>query len=341
MTTTPTASAILEVFPLGFPWATLDPFLFCVYHQDAYPVGNAKLGPATSLAGRQLGQDFTVKDGWRMYHGAEVPGFPGHPHRGFETVTAVLQGCVDHADSMGASGRYGRGDVQWMTAGKGVQHAEMFPLLDDAGDNPLELFQIWLNLPKASKMVEPHYGMLWNEAIPTWTSPAGDVKVRIMAGSYQGLTPPAPPPDSWAADPAHQVAIWTIALAPGAVWTLPAASGEVHRMLYLYAGQGIEAGGQSVSPQHGMALDAEIPLELRNGEAESRLLLLQGQPIKEPVVQYGPFVMNSQSEIQQAFMDYQRTQFGGWPWPSHEPVLPRTQARFAQYADGRREEPQT
>ncbi|HEY1955288.1 MAG TPA: pirin family protein [Polyangiaceae bacterium] len=121
-------SVVLETLPLGMPWVTADPFLFCVHHDDRYPAGNDRLGPAASLAGRKLGSDFAGKDGWRMYHGEVVPGFPQHPHRGFETVTIVRRGLVDHADSLGAAARYGRGDVQWLTAGGGISHSEMFPL---------------------------------------------------------------------------------------------------------------------------------------------------------------------------------------------------------------------
>ncbi|MEK7692326.1 MAG: pirin family protein, partial [Bdellovibrionota bacterium] len=135
----------------------MDPFLFCAYHRDLYPKGNQEFGPAESLVGRNLGEDFTLKNGYRMYHGEVIPGFPVHPHRGFETVTVVRQGLIDHADSMGAAGRYGDGDVQWMTAGRGVQHSEMFPLLDQTKGNPLELFQVWLNLPSKSKMGAPHF----------------------------------------------------------------------------------------------------------------------------------------------------------------------------------------
>ncbi|MEZ0373766.1 MAG: pirin family protein [Candidatus Sericytochromatia bacterium] len=333
-------SPLRELFPLGFPWPTLDPFLFCVYHADAYPAGNDALGPATSLKGRQLGQDFVVKDGWRMYHGEVVPGFPGHPHRGFETVTAVLHGYVDHADSQGACGRYGPGDVQWMTAGKGLQHAEMFPLLDPKGENPLELFQIWLNLPGAKKFVEPYYGMLWNEAIPTWVSPQGPpVTVRLLAGTYTGLAAPPPPPDSWAADPANEVAIWTIRMAPGASWTLPAATAGLNRCLYFYQGQSLQLDTETITSPQGVVLQPDRAIELKNGTAESCLLLLQGRPIGEPVAQYGPFVMNSEAEIQQAFRDYQRDQFVGWPWSANDPVLPRDQGRFARYADGKEEKP--
>src|SRR5688572_14326395 len=142
---------VTAVIPLEFPWQTRDPFLFCAHHDDHYPAGNDRMGPPpASLAGRNIGSDFELRDGWRMYHGDVVPGFPQHPHRGFETVTIVRRGMLDHSDSLGAAARFGGGDAQWLTAGKGILHAEMFPLLKPDRDNPLELFQIWLNLPAAS-----------------------------------------------------------------------------------------------------------------------------------------------------------------------------------------------
>ena len=159
-------SKIMKIQKLGFPWETEDPFLMTVHHKDAYPSGNEEQGPNVSLEGRNLGEDFTLRDGFRMYHGTTVPGFPVHPHRGFETVTVVLEGFVDHFDSYGSSGRFGNGDVQWMTAGKGCQHTEMFPLIHQDRDNPLKLFQIWLNLPAKDKFAEPDYKMLWAEDIP-------------------------------------------------------------------------------------------------------------------------------------------------------------------------------
>ena len=100
-------TAVIRITPLGFPWETADPFLFCVFHEDFYPKGDGEFGPEASLAGRNIGQDFVIKDGWRMYHGDKIPGFPVHPHRGFETVTVVRKGIVDHADSLGAAGRFG------------------------------------------------------------------------------------------------------------------------------------------------------------------------------------------------------------------------------------------
>ena len=135
---------MLQTVPLDFQWPTVDPFLFCVHHLDLYPEGNEHLGPVATLEARDLGMDFAGADGWRMYHGHVVPGFPQHPHRGFETVTFVRRGFIDHSDSLGAAARYGRGDVQWLTAGGGIVHSEMFPLVDEEADNPTELFQICL-----------------------------------------------------------------------------------------------------------------------------------------------------------------------------------------------------
>lgn len=159
-------SAIIKVRPLQFQWETLDPFIFCVHHEDLYPEGNDQLGPAPGIEGRSIGQDFGGKDGWNMYHGQVVPGFPQHPHCGFETITIVRKGIVDHVDSAGGQGRFGNGDVQWVTAGKGIMHSEMFPLIDKNGPNTMELFQIWLNLPSKSKFAEPNFLMFWGEDIP-------------------------------------------------------------------------------------------------------------------------------------------------------------------------------
>jgi len=336
---------VLGVQPLGFPWETADPFLFCVHHDDAYPAGNAELGPAAALTGRQLGQDFEghpsgAEGGWRMYHGHVVPGFPQHPHRGFETVTIVRRGLIDHSDSLGAAARFGAGDVQWVTAGKGIVHSEMFPLLDSdpKKGNPLELFQIWLNLPREDKMVDPHFTMLWREAIPTVVTrdAAGKATaVTLAAGKLGGVAPPPPPPKSWASRPDTDVAIWTIKLEPGATWTLPRAARTTNRRLYFFRGGSLRVGGRDIPARHAAELRPYADARLENGPEESELLLLQGRPIAQPVVQYGPFVMSSGAEIQQAFVDYQRTRFGGWPWTVDDPVHAREDGRFARHADGR------
>ena len=328
---------ISNIRPLGFTWETSDPFLFCVHHLDNYPPGNEQLGPAASLEGRRLGQDFTTKDGWRMYHGKKIPGFPAHPHRGFETVTVVLKGFVDHSDSHGSAGRYGNGDVQWMTAGAGLQHSEMFPLLNRDKDNPLELFQIWLNLPAERKFAEPYYVMLWHENIPVVTLHDENGKkttITIIAGQLNGHKAPAPAPDSWAADPENELGIWLISMEPGAQWVIPAASLEVNRTLYFYKGNEILAAGMKVKQYHSLDLLAEEPVIIENSSQPAYMLLLQGKPINEPVVQHGPFVMNTPEEIYSAFADYRATAFGGWPWNRDDNVHSPEDGRFARYADG-------
>jgi quercetin 2,3-dioxygenase len=332
---------VISVSEMGFAWDTLDPFLFCVHHEDKFPKGNAQMGPAESLQGRSLGDDFIIKDGYRMYHGHVVPGFPGHPHRGFETVTVVRDGIVDHADSLGASGRYGEGDVQWMTAGKGVQHAEMFPLLKEDEENPLELFQIWLNLPKKSKMVDPHFKMLWGSKIPKLEQrDAADklTKVEVIAGTLYEHTAPAPPPNSWAADPANEVAILNLKMEAGATFVLPKAKSGVNRVLYFYEGEQLTLHGQTIAKYHSVVVKADIDLTIENGTTNASILVLQGMPIGEPVIQYGPFVMNTKAEIQEAFQDFHATRFGGWPWAKADQVHERSLGRFAKHADGTMEE---
>jgi hypothetical protein len=330
---------VLSITPIrGVPWQTFDPFLFCVYHQDAFPAGNDRLGPSASLSGRNIGMDFEGKDGWRMYHGSVVPGFPQHPHRGFETVTIMRQGYIDHSDSLGATARFGRGDVQWLTAGKGIVHSEMFPLLNPRGPNPAELFQIWLNLPSSDKFVEPYFSMFWDNDVPrhrVQDKNGRATEIVVVAGNLGSTKAPAPPPNSWAARAQADVAIWTIKMAPEAEWTLPATVAGANRTLYSFQGSTIDLEGHAMPVNSLARLRPEVPVTLRNGKTAAEFLLLQGKPIGEPVVQYGPFVMNSRAEIQQAFEDYQRTGFGGWPWPADDPVFGREQGRYARHADGK------
>lgn len=337
---TPEQNPVLEIKPMGFIWDTQDPFLFCVHHEDFFPAGNEEMGPAVSLKGRSLGDDFIIKDGWRMYHGKKIPGFPGHPHRGFETVTVVRKGLVDHADSLGASGRYGEGDVQWMTAGRGVQHSEMFPLLNKDADNPMELFQIWLNLPKKNKMVEPHFKMLWGSSIPKLQlkdENGKSIRIEVMAGSWSDQKAPAPPPDSWAADPHNEVGIFNIQMDPGARFSLPQASKGINRTVYFYTGNQLHIQGKEISSYQLAQVRADVSLDIRNGSEAGKILILQGRPIGEPVISYGPFVMNTKQEIQQAFEDFHATKFGGWPWSRPDQVHDRSAGRFAKHADGRYE----
>ena len=337
------ASPVLQTVPLGPRWPMLDPFLFCAHHDDAYPAGNEHLAPAVPLGDRDMGQDFSGLDGFSMYHGQVVPGFPNHPHRGFETVTFVRKGIIDHADSLGAAARFGRGDVQWLTAGGGIVHSEMFPLLESDSPNPLELFQIWLNLPASDKMVDPYFTMFWDEDIPRVEAIDPDGRttvVTVIAGKLGSIPPHDPPPNSWASRSEADLAIWHIDLEPGATWELPAAEGgdDTLRVLYVFEGDTVRVADVEVANDHGVQLAGGSSVQLRAGEARVEALLLQGKPLNEPVAQYGPFVMTTQAEIQQAFSDYQATGFGGWPWSSPDPDHGPDRGRFARHVDGRVEE---
>ncbi len=324
-------------FPLDFQWPTAEPFLFCVHHLDLYPKGNSDYGPTTSLVGRDLGSDFTAKDGFRMYHGEVVPGFPVHPHRGFETITIVRKGYVDHADSLGAAGRYGQGDVQWMTAGRGVQHSEMFPLLHKDQNNTMELFQIWLNLPRKNKMAAPFFKMLWSEQIPVVNE--GGAQVTLIAGQWGAVQPPAPPPDSWASAKESDVLVALLRLPKGAELNLPATNSGANRTLYFFAGDSIQLNDEQIKVKTGVHVNSAEAQTIRALSAEAEILVLQAKPIGEPVVQYGPFVMNSEAEIRQTIRDYQATQFGGWSWSRADMIHGPEIKRFARYPDGREEKP--
>ncbi len=336
------AGVVQRRLAMGMPWDTVDPFLFCVHHLDEYPAGDGRLAPVGSLAGRQIGNDFQPRDGWRMYHGSTVPGFPEHPHRGFETITIVRQGYIDHSDSLGAAARFGPGDVQWVTAGAGIQHSEMFPLLNTDEPNPTELFQIWLNLPKASKFADPHFSMVWAETVPVVTLDNSDqghaARVTVNVGRFGDVVAPASPPESWASQPESDVAIWQVELGADGWVDLPAAAPGVKRAIYnITAGQvrlrvvGVEGAGVDALPgRSGAEIAADRVVRV---EGTGDLLVMQGRAIGEPVAQYGPFVMNTREELEQAFSDYRRTQFGGWPWSTPDPTHGYEPVRFARRGD--------
>ena len=332
---------IIKVEEIGLHYNTDNPFLFCANHKDNYPEGDDNYGVAKDkLEGRSIGNDFSIKDGWSMYHGRSVPGFPVHPHRGFETVSVVQEGFVDHSDSNGAAGRYGNGDVQWMTAGSGLQHSEMFPLLDKDKGNPVHLLQIWLNLPKKDKFTEPHFKMLWAEDIPVIEE--GDdgnkTSITLVAGKYKDTKAVAPAPASWANDENNKVNIWVISMEANSTFKIPKVNSTISRNLYIYEGGKLHINDNEVHASNRFKLDGDEDITIVNGDKVSNMLLLEGEPINEPVVSYGPFVMNTMEEIEQAGLDYRATGFGGWPWDNSGPVHSGQKKRFAKYADGTIEE---
>ena len=324
------------------PWPTRDPFLFCVHHNDIYPRAKEDLTPDANLNDRNIGQDFSDKDGWSMYHGNKIPGFPKHPHRGFETLTIVDKGIIDHSDSLGASARYGDGDAQWLTAGDGINHAEMFPLFDKHKSNPIDFFQIWINLPSINKRVPPHFSMFWKKDIPKIKFKVSQniiTEIEVIAGDYNLKEAPKPPPHSWAKNKKNDVAVWVARIDKNGVWDIPVTKNDTLRSLYVSKGNNISINNQKISPGNRIDLIPNLDIRVQNNGPRTKLLLLQGQPIKEPVVQYGPFVMNSKAEIQEAFDDYNQTKFGEWNWESSAPVHGNKREKFAKLIDGATERP--
>lgn len=324
---------------MEFQLHVLDPFIVTFHHLDHFPKGNGNMGPITMPHGKNNGSDFDPDARWRMYYGDQISGFPVHPHRGFETVTVMIQGFADHFDSKGSKGRYGEGDVQWMTAGAGVQHSEMFPMLSDDKENPMEMFQVWLNLPRKDKFAKPDYKMLWNEEIPVVREADASgrmVQVKVITGEYKGVKSLDPLPDSWAYNRDNHVGIWLITLDPKAEFTIPAVSKTLNRVLYNYRGESIEIEGQEVGDDYYAELEGDRDIHVKNGNGVTKLLLLEGEPINEPVAAQGPFVMNTTDELRQTFADYRRTQFGGWQWGQDDPVNEKEAGRFASYNNGSR-----
>ncbi|MDF2888773.1 MAG: pirin [Lacrimispora sp.] len=290
---------IKAIEKIGFQWGMDSPFLACMHHKDQFPAGNEVQGPAVSLAGRNMGNDFSGKDGFSMYHGDKVPGFPVHPHRGFETVTVVLEGIVDHFDSKGAEGRYGNGDVQWLTTGAGCQHVEMFPLVHQDQENPLELFQIWLNLPAMSKFTDPDYKMLWAEEIPVikYTNEKGKTAtIRLIAGKYEDKKSLEPTKNSWAAKEENRVGIQLVILEPEAEFHIAAGSKTLNRNLYFYKGSShITIDGKEIDPSSRIKLSGEDEITVVNGDTTSYILLLEGEPINKRNLEAGHGLMMSRS----------------------------------------------
>ena len=287
------------------------------------------------------GADFDWASPYRMYHGDTIPGFPRHPHRGFETLTIVLEGLVDHADSLGSAGRYGEGDLQWLSAASGVQHQEMFPLVKVDAPNTLHLYQIWLNLPAASKLAPPAYAMHWAEAVGT-VAGEGGAAARVYAGELRGVRGCPPPGASWATREAADVGVFVLTLPPGSSLALPPARGgdATARTALVTVGGGVEVCGVAAPPRARVALrgGAEAVFRAPRGGGAVEVLVLQGRAIGEPVAQRGPFVMNTQAEVRDAFRDFEATGFGGWPHAQDEVVFPRDAGRFASRLVGGRAE---
>jgi redox-sensitive bicupin YhaK (pirin superfamily) len=229
--------------------------------------------------------------------GDYIAGFPSHPHRGFETVTYMLDGHMLHEDHLGNRGDLTAGAVQWMTAGRGIIHSEM----PQQTAGRMRGFQLWINLPAADKMRPAGYQDLAPERIPTVG--LSGVRVRVVAGTFEPLAPPSGPVAGPVAGGATAPLYLDVALDPGASLTLATPAG--HRLL-LYAFEGTASvGGQTLGKGQLAILTLGTALGLAAGAGAGRVLVLGGRPLGEAVVHYGPFVMNTVAEIEQAIRDYQ------------------------------------
>ena len=168
----------------------------------------------------------------------------------------------------------------------------------------------------------------------------GNIKtsIEVIAGKLKEESAPTPPPNSWANDNDNHVGVFNIKMEPGSTLELEGTTEEVNRTIYYYKGTGLTIQDKEIANYHAAEVDSTKKLIIKNGDKVAKLLVLQGKPIGEPVVQHGPFVMNTRKEIQQAFNDYHSTQYGGWPWPKYDQVHDRAKSRFALHSDGTLEE---
>ena len=225
-----------------------------------------------------------------------IAGFPEHPHRGFETVTYMLAGRMQHQDNHGNCGDLSPGSVQWMTAGRGILHSEM-----PQQENGLMWgFQLWVNLPANDKMTEPRYQDIAPERIAV-VYPAEGVEVRVVAGDFAGASGPV---SGVATAPIYL----DIALQPGAQLTVPLP--EQHSAFaYVFDGKDAQVAGETLARSELAVLSKGDSVHLSGGDASSRVLLVAGQPLKEPVARYGPFVMNTTEQIHEAIADFRAGTF--------------------------------
>ena len=235
-------------------------------------------------------------------------GAPDHPHRGFETVSYILQGGVEHADSLGHRGSLRAGDVQWMTAGRGIVHAEVPPAEMRAAGGRMHGFQIWVNLPRRLKMTEPRYQEVLGSDFPEAQSPDGLARVRVIAGSALGVD---------ARIDVHTPIVYQHwVLQPGASIDQPIAA-DHNACLYVFAGAGtVGADGDAVRDGEMAIFGAGDTVRMAvpaDAAGPMQALLLAGVPHGDPIVQYGPFVMNDMDEIKQAFADYRAGRMGRIP----------------------------
>jgi redox-sensitive bicupin YhaK (pirin superfamily) len=250
-------------------------------------------GPKTS----NLYDPFLLFDHFAFNDPLEGPlrGFPYHPHRGIETVTYMLEGSTAHRDSIGNEGLIGPGDVQWMSSGRGIMHEEM-PRRGESGN--IYGFQLWVNLPSHLKMSEPRYQEVTASAIPTYEKDG--VKIRVVAGTAENVTGPV-------TDIAGSPLYMDVEIAPGTEWQFPIPEGHT-LITYVFQGEGVFSGETLDSPKMLKFADGDH-IDVKTENNSVRFMLISGAPFKEPIVPYGPFVMNTIEEIQETLRELRNGTF--------------------------------
>jgi redox-sensitive bicupin YhaK (pirin superfamily) len=264
---------------------------------DTSDGAGVKLKRVIGQPGLDMLDPFLLLDEFRSDQAGDyIAGFPEHPHRGFETVTYMLAGHMQHGDNHGNRGDLTPGSVQWMTAGRGILHSEM-----PQQENGLMWgFQLWVNLPAKDKMTAPRYQDISPERIPV-VHPVDGVTVKVIAGELAGATGPV---EGIVTAPIYL----DIALEPGAQIDIPLPEGH-HAFAYVFDGSDAQVAGEKLARSELAVLSSGDSVRIAGRDASARVLLVAGQPLKEPVARYGPFVMNTPEQIHEAIADFRAGKF--------------------------------
>lgn len=318
-------------------WDTEDPFMFASHHFDDYPRGNRQQAPPLEeIKKRSLGHDYRPQYGYRMYGGKVAPGFPLHTHWGYETITICTEGYVDHFDSLGNQGRFGYGDVQWITASSRYGHCEMYPLAFADRDNHHRVTQIMIHIPNEKKNKGVEINNVWAENVPCIRKDG--CVIHVYAGTYEGMTGVVPNKDSWAADQSHHVRIVSFEVDPGVKITLDPTVPSAGRNVYI-TDSGATVAGKDYIPQTRLKIKPDAEVEITNGDKKSEIWLLEGDPIGQKMCSFGPVVLATDKEVREANAVVRKEEIKDWPWNYVNKTQPVATDRFIRYADGREDRP--
>lgn len=325
-----------RVSGLGMHWDVEDPFLFVSHHEDDYPRGNRQQAPPLhEISGRNLGRDYQLRMGFRMYHGKVVPGFPMHAHWGYETITVATKGLVDHFDTEGIQGRFGHGDAQYVSASSKYEHCEMYPLVNQSDRNPNDITQIMVNLPLEMKNQPNEVRTVWKHEIPIATGDGW--RAEVYCGRFGGRSFESPNRTSYAK--IGNVRILRIRMEPGSKITIDAVHEGVTRNIHYISGGGVSILGTEVPSFSRIKYPEKGEIEITNGFETSVLWLLEGMPIDQKMASFGPVTLGDLSDVREAMDQIRKNEFLEWPWDIIDKAQPLGTGRFIRYKDGTERRP--